>query len=188
MLIGKKKISKNQAIIINAVGSEQNNRKSRENNVVLFGVPTSKAATEEERVKEDEIIKREILNEIGVPMDEQEAAKIKRFKSKPTVTKSLPIRVIFGGNLDETMRTEILVSQAKVLKDSKKFKTVYFNKDLTVPQIIQLKQLIQTRNTENEKLDAKQKEANTKANFRYGIRNDMVVKVYLDKTKNLKDI
>ena len=125
-------------------------------------------------------------------MDEQEAAKIKRFKSKSTATKSLPIRVIFGGNLDETMRTEIVVSQvlkqAKVLKDSQKFKTVFFNKDLTVPQIIQLKQLIQTRNTENEKLDAKQKEANTKANFRYGIRNDMVVKVYWDKTKNLKDI
>jgi hypothetical protein len=57
-----------------------------------------------------------------------------------------------------------------------------------VPQIIQLKQLIQTRNTENEKLDAKHKEANTKASFRYGIRNDMVVKVYFDKTKNLKDI
>jgi hypothetical protein len=94
-------------------------------------------------------------------MDEQEAAKIKRFKSKSTATKSLPIRVIFGGNLDETMRTEIVVSQvlkqAKVLKDSQKFKTFFFNKDLTVPQIIQLKQLIQTRNTENEKLDAKHK-------------------------------
>ena len=117
MLIGKKNISENQAIIINAVGSEQNNRKSRENNVVLFGVPTSKAATEEERVKEDEIITREILNEIGVPMDEQEAAKIKRFKSKSTATKSLPIRVTFGGNLDETLRTEIVVSQ--VLKQAK---------------------------------------------------------------------
>ena len=130
MLIGKKKISENQAIIINAVGSEQNNRKSRENNVVLFEVPTSKAATEEERVKEDEIITREILNEIGVPMDEQEAAKIKRFKSKSTATKRLPIRVIFGGNLDESMWTEIEVSQvlkqAKVLKDSKKFKNVFF--------------------------------------------------------------
>jgi hypothetical protein len=67
-------------------------------------------------------------------------------------------------------------------------RAIFFNKDLTVPQIIQLKQLIQTRNTENEKLDAKHKEANTKANFRYGIRNDMVVKVNLDKTKNLKDI
>jgi hypothetical protein len=104
----------------------------------------------------------------------------------------LPIRVIFGGDLDETMRTEIVVSQvlkqAKVLKDSQKFKTFFFNKDLTAPKIIQLTQLIQTRNTENEKLDAKHKEANTKAIFRCGIRNDMVVKVYLDKIKNLKDI
>jgi hypothetical protein len=47
---------------------------------------------------------------------------------------------------------------------------------------------LQTGNTENGKLDAKHKEANTKANFCYGIKNDMVVKVYLDKTKNFKDI
>ena len=78
---------------------------------MVYNFPTSKAATEEERVKEDENITREILNEIGVAMDEQVAAKIKRFKSKSTATKSLPIRVIFGGNLDETMRTEIVVSQ-----------------------------------------------------------------------------
>ena len=51
-----------------------------------------------------------------------------------------------------------------------------FNKDLTVPQIIQLKQLIQTRNTENAKLDAKNKEANTQA-------NDKVVKVYFEKSQ-----
>ena len=50
-------------------------------------------------------------------MDEKEVAKIKRFKSKSTVTKTLPIRVIFGGNLDEAMRTEIVVSQ--VLKQEK---------------------------------------------------------------------
>jgi hypothetical protein len=50
-------------------------------------------------------------------MDEQEAVKIKRFKSKSTVSKSLPIRVIFGGNLDETMRTEIVVTQ--VIKQAK---------------------------------------------------------------------
>jgi hypothetical protein len=55
------------------------------------------------------------------------------------------------------------------------------NRDLTVTQIIRLKQLIKTRNEENLKLDAKHKEAKTTATYRYGIRNDMVVKVFLGK-------
>ena len=130
MLIGKKKISENQAIIINAIGSEQKNRVNREKNVVLFGVPTSKAATEKERAKEDERITCEILNEIGVAKDEQEGAKINRFKSKSTATKPLPIRASFGAKLDKGLVTEIEVSkvlkQAKVLKDSDRFKTVFF--------------------------------------------------------------
>ena len=62
-------------------------------------MPTSKAATEEERAKEDERITCEILNEIGVAKDEQGGAKINRFKS--TATKPLPIRVSFGAKLDK---------------------------------------------------------------------------------------
>ena len=75
-----------------------------------------------------------------------------------------------------------VLKQAKVLKDSDRFKTVFFNKDLTVPQITQLTQLIQTRNTENAKLDAKHKEANTQAN-QTRWRNDKVVKVYFEKSQ-----
>jgi hypothetical protein len=41
----------------------------------------------------------------------------------------MPFNVIFGGNFDETMRTEIVVTQvlkqARVLKDTQKFKTVF---------------------------------------------------------------
>jgi RNA-binding protein YhbY len=44
-------------------------------------------------VKVDEIITSEILNEIEVPMDEQELAKFKRFKSK-----SINRREIYLGN------------------------------------------------------------------------------------------
>jgi hypothetical protein len=73
------------------------------------------------------------------------------------------------------------LKKAKTLKNSVKFKSVFFNKDLTTVQINRLKQLIKTRNTENAKLDAKNKETNTIATYRYGIRNDMVVKVSLIK-------
>ncbi len=72
----------------------------------------------------------------------------------------------------------------EVLKKAKtlKIKSVFFNKDLTAVQINRLKQLIKTRNTENAKLDAKNKETKAIATYRYGIRNDMVVKVSLNKT------
>jgi len=93
----------------------------------------------------------------------------------------LPIRITFGAKGVTELVIEEVLKNAKVLRDSQKFKTVFFNKDLTAPQIIQLKQLIKTRNTENAKLDAENTAAKTKANYRYGIRNGMVVKVYLDK-------
>jgi hypothetical protein len=57
---------------------------------------------------------------------------------------------------------------------------------LTPVQIVQLKQPIKTRNEENTRLDAAHKVANTKAKNRYGIRNDRVVKVYLNQDKNSK--
>ena len=63
-----------------------------------------------------------------------------------------------------------------------KFKNVFFNKDLTLSEIVQLKKLIKTRNNENEKLDAMHVQAKIKANYRYGIRNEMVVKVNLNRT------
>jgi len=49
------KINIFSSIIINAIGSEQKKRVNREINVVLFGVPTSEVATEEERAKDDEL-------------------------------------------------------------------------------------------------------------------------------------
>ena len=84
----------------------------------------------------------------------------------------------FGATGATDIIVEEVLKKAKVLKDSRKYKSVFFNKDLTVPQIVRLKQLIQTRNDENSKLDAIHTAAKSKANYRYGIRNDMVVKVY----------
>jgi hypothetical protein len=106
-------------------------------------------------------------------------AKIKRFKSNPNKAAALqprPIRVMVGCR--ETVL--ITLKQAKALKGSSHFKSVFFNRDLTTVQIVQLNGLIKTRNEENAKLDANNKEKNIKTTFRYGIRNDRVVKVYLN--------
>ena len=63
-------ISENQMNLLNAVGSEQKERKKKENNVVLFGVPTSTATTFK-REKEDENITCQILEEIWISKAEQ---------------------------------------------------------------------------------------------------------------------
>jgi len=89
----------------------------------------------------------------------------------------LLIKVKFYENDDILLDT---FKKAKKLKESSKFKSLFFNKYLTASQLVQLKRLIKTRNDENAKLDAKCKETNTKATFRYGIRYDRVVKVNLN--------
>ena len=75
-------MSENQLNILSAVGCEQKNRQNRELYVVLFGVSNSTAATEEEREKEDAKTTREILEEIGIELenDELDIKKIRRIK------------------------------------------------------------------------------------------------------------
>ena len=154
----KKKITENQIDILNSVGSEQKERAKREKNVILFRVTMSTTATEEERTKEDEKTICDILDEIGISKAEQELARIKRFKENPNKTatpaKPWPVRVSFGATGATDIIVEEVLKKAKVLKDSRKYKSVFFNKDLTVPQIVRLKQLIQTKKDENSKLDA----------------------------------
>ena len=67
----KKMISENQTNLLNAVGFEQKERKKKENNLVLFGVPASTSTTYEEREKEDENISCQILEKIGISKAEQ---------------------------------------------------------------------------------------------------------------------
>ena len=70
-------------------------------------------------------------------------------KSKP-----VPIRVSFGTENPTDLLVEEVLKHTKLLKDSLKFKKVLFSKDLTLPQIVQLKIFIRTRNDESDKLKA----------------------------------
>ena len=78
---------------------------------------------------------------------------------------------------------EDVLSAAKRLKGSVKFNKVFINKDLTTAEIVQLKQLIATRNDLNKNLEERNSTSSTIATYRYGIRNNRVVKVALKKTK-----
>ena len=60
----------------------------------------------------------------------------------------MPIRVSFGAKNPTDLVVEDVLKQAKVLKDSFKFKNAFFNKDSVTN--CQLKKLIKTRNDENE--------------------------------------
>jgi hypothetical protein len=97
---------------------------------------------------------------------------LKRLKLNPskTTTNPPPLRMTLADFSYNNVTIEEILSAAK------KFKKVFINKDLTTVEIVQLKQLIATRNDLNKKL-----EASSIATYRYGIRNDRVVKVALEK-------
>ena len=62
--------------LLNSLGPEQKRKQKEENNVVLFGVPTSTAAMYEEREKEVEKKSFEFLGYIGIGKDELVGAQI----------------------------------------------------------------------------------------------------------------
>jgi len=132
---GNSKLNETQTNILNVVGNEQNQRRRKQRNVILFRVPVSKAATLDLQIKEDKETVKEIFNEIGLLSDAD---------SMISVTRINPI----------------LARQQ---------------------QIVQLKQLITTRNDSNKKLEEANASSSTVATYRYGIRNDRVVKVFFKK-------
>jgi hypothetical protein len=183
VLIGKRKKTQSQIDIINVIGNEQKDRKKRENNIMLFGVPASKATTEEERKVEDKQTVVEILKEITIQSLylEETIAKVTRFNPNRQTDKPPPIRVEFIHseipNLNVRDTTEIL-KNAKALKNSEKHSKVFVGLDLTETQICHLKNLVKSRNEQNTKLEAANATMNRTATYRYGIRNNMVVKIF----------
>ena len=180
-----------QTNILNVVGNEQNQRRRKERNVMLFGVPASKAATIDLQIKEDKEIVTEILTEIGLARDAESMVSLTRLKQNPSknTTNPPPLRLtlctsrtfneIEDGNSLRSI--EEVLSAAKKLKESVKFKKVFINRDLTSVEIVQLKQLIVTRNDLNKKLEIRNATSSTIATYRYGIRSNRVVKILFKK-------
>jgi hypothetical protein len=178
MLVGKIKKTESQITILNAVGNEQSERKFRENNVILFGVPASSGTTAKDQEKDDEKKAIEILQTLSLHKDH--VLKVTRFKVKPTnnTNKPAPIRVEF--DQDYTIVAMDVVKRAKSLKDSDEHSNVFVALDLTPSQIYHQKYLVKTRNEQNKKLEVDNRNLakNTRATYRYGIRNNMVVKTF----------
>jgi hypothetical protein len=176
MLVGKIKKTESQITILNAVGNEQSERKFRENHVILFGVPTSTGTTADDLEKDDENKAIEILKTLK--LHEGHVLKVTRFKVKPTnnTNKPAPIRVEFNPECN-VVAMEV-VKAAKSLKDSVEHSNVFVALDLTPSQIYHQKYLVKTRHDQNAKLEADNVAKKTKATYRYGIRNNAVVKTF----------
>ena len=152
---------------------------------LLFGVPASKAETNELQIKEDKVIVNEIFSEIGLSQDAVSMVSLTRIKPNPsrTTTNPPPLRMTLADFAFNYVTIEEILCAARKLKESEKFKKVFINRDLTTVEIVQLKQLIATRNDLNKKLEASNGTSSI-ATYRYGIRNDRVVKVALEKRLN----
>ena len=152
---------------------------------MLFGVPASKAATTELQAKEDKETINAIFTEIGYPNEASSMVSLTRLKPNPskTTTNPPPLRMTLADFSYNFVTIEEILCLARKLKVSEKFKKVFINRDLTTVEIIQLKQLIVTRNNLNKKLEASNGTSSI-ATYRYGIRNDRVVKVALEKRLN----
>ena len=130
----------------------------------------------------------EILTEIGLARDAESMVSLSRLKQNPsknppplrlTLCTSRTFNEIEDGNSLRSI--EEVLSAAKKLKESVKFKKVFINKDLTSVEIVQLKQLIVTRNDLNKKLEVSNATSSTIATYRYGIRSNRVVKILFKK-------
>jgi len=154
---------------------------------MLFGVPASKAATTELQTKEDKETINAIFTEIGYPNEASSMVSLTRLKLKlnpsKTTTNPPPLRMTLADFSYNFVTIEEILCAARKLKESEKFKKVFINRDLTTVEIVQLKQLIATRNDLNKKLEASNGTSSI-ATYRYGIRNDRVVKVALEKRLN----
>ena len=128
-------------------------------------------------------IKIKIFSEIGLSQDAVSMVSLTRIKPNPsrTTTNPPPLRMTLIDFSYSYRSIEDVLSAAKQLKGSVKFKKVFINKDLTTVEIVQLKQLIATRNDLNKNLEESNATSSTIATYRYGIKNNRVVKVALKK-------
>ena len=106
-----------------------------------------------------------------------------RIKPNPsrTTTNPPPLRMTLIDFSYSYRSIEDVLSAAKQLKGSVKFNKVFIKKDLTTVEIVQLKQLIATRNDLNKNLEESNATSSTIATYPYGIRKNRIVKVALKK-------
>lgn len=134
-----------EANIISAVNRESKERKSREKNVVIFGLEESKAEDEMTKTNEDELHLNGLLEAMSI--DSRTVNKFNRLKSK-NVDK--PGAVLVEFKMIETKLQAL--KAAKNLKSIEKYKETYVSTDMTLAERITHKNLVKVRDERNKKL------------------------------------
>ena len=160
------KPTKHEINIIAKFEREQKEIMTKEKNIIVFGVKNNKNDEPARAKSADEESVREIFKELDV--DGEKIKHIRRINNK-NEAKSSPIIV----ELKESKERWKILKNAKKLRDSEKFSSVFLAADLTVTQRAVQKELLAERNKRNEQL----KKEGKNENFYFGIRGGSVVKI-----------
>lgn len=159
--------------VINAVVANMNERKARENNLVIFGASVSTEASETDHDKRDFELINQVLSAVGI--ESNKMVKKHRLKSKPNNSKPPPIIV----QLSSAEARQLALRNARQLRDIDKFKGVFIGPDLTLAERIEAKELRQKRNQLNRELEEKRGEKDgDQSKYHYVIRGNKLVKWY----------
>jgi hypothetical protein len=157
--LGKKK-PQEQLIVVNAAINEQNERKKREKNVVIYGVEESTKETAADKAAEDKTKVDNIFTAIG--KQNTVRTNIIRLKSRRD-GKVGPI-IVQLNNIEE--RNPVLLA-AKSLRDKQDYAGIYIGTDMTEAERLLDYQL----RKERDKLNGELEEGSP---FRYAIRGNQI--------------
>ena len=164
--------SKGTHMIVNEVVANLNERKSRENNVIVFGLnesTTTKTLLDHLQIEENKIRNTHKLIPRGITNENKH-----------------PILLEFNNVKD---RNEML-KKARCLRDEPKESSlakIYVNPDLTLAERMMQKQLRDDRNEKNKELEDRRKADTDNQgdySFYYAIRRGKVVKIPKEKSKS----
>ena len=126
----------NSETICTKVVTEISERENRANNIIMHGIDKSNEEDGADRTREDWETIKQVLTEIGIEEQPGDQTTMKRLGER-TEDKKRPILISLK---DKRMKQEI-ITKARKLKDSEKFKQVGISHDLTKIQREELKNL-----------------------------------------------
>ena len=156
-----------QIDIINTMGNEMQDRENRKMNIVVFGIESSNHVDQAKNEEEDKAKIQNLLSTIDI--DINAAKKIIRVKSR-NASKPAPIIITLHPEFSYGETPLDVIKKAYAHRD--KIKNVYINRDLTIIERQQGKQLREKCKAENERLTL----SSPQANYTHVIRGNMIVK------------
>ncbi|XP_065664351.1 uncharacterized protein LOC136086037 [Hydra vulgaris] len=111
--------------IANSIISEQENKKKRENNIIIFGIPESIKIDESDTINDDKLMVNEIFDYIG--KSNEKPIKLIRLKKKKVSKNSSPIIAVLPENCE---RNKVQFA-SRELRNNDNYNNVYLNPDMT---------------------------------------------------------